>query len=165
LGPLLPRLRVTGANMAFRTCAIEQLRFDPSLGVNQNSLGGGEETAFVARIRARGGEVVWVPKMRLRHYVDPARLQIGYLVRLSRDRGKSSIREKGIPPGPRVAGAPVRLWIRYAAASAAAILGYVRGRRVRAAGRLAKSEYYRAKIAECRALARRQTAPSVSPGK
>jgi hypothetical protein len=132
--------------------AIAGLRFDPALGMTQTALGGGEETAFVAALRARGETVVWAPDMRVRHYVDPARMQVGYLIRLARDRGRSKIREKGIPAGPRVAGAPVRLWLRFFGAAAAAALTYLTGRRIRAAGRFARSESYRVRILECWAV-------------
>lgn len=120
LGLLPVNRRLTGANMAFRASAIAGVRFDPALGMSQTVLGGGEETAFVSAIRSRRGTVVWVPDMRVRHYVDPARMQLGYLIRLARDRGRSKIREKGIPRGPRIAGAPMRLWLRFFAASASA---------------------------------------------
>lgn len=155
LGPLPEPLRVTGANMAFKVAALGELRFDPALGVNQETLGGGEETALIAMVRARGGEVIWVPEMRLRHYVDPSRMQIGYLIRLARDRGRSSIREKGAPLGTSVAGVPLRLVMRLIAAGLRAGLAYVKGQRVRAAGHYAKCESYRAKIVECRALVER----------
>lgn len=154
LGPLPARYRITGANMAFRVSTLSGLQFDPSLGVVQSSLGGGEETAFVGQIRARGGEVVWAPQMSVRHYVEPSRMTVPYLIRLASDRGRSSIREKGIPGGRRIAGAPARLWLRLLTTAAAALGHFVAGRRIRAAGRLAKFESCRAKISECRAMSR-----------
>ena len=140
--------------MAFRTSAMEGLLFDPALGVNQASLGGGEETAFISVLRSRGGDVIWVPEMRVRHYVDPARMELGYLIRLARDRGRSSIRHKGIPKGIRVAGAPARLWMQMARAGLLTAFSYGTGQRIRSAGHFAKFESYRAKIAECWKVAR-----------
>ncbi len=149
LGSLPPRCRLTGANMAFSSRAIRGLTFDPALGVNQSSLGGGEETAFISALRGRGGEVVWVPDMKVRHYVDPARMELGYLIRLSRDRGRSGIREKGIPVGRRVAGVPGRLWLQLLQSGFKAVAMFCAGYRIRAAGHFAKFESHRAKISEC----------------
>lgn len=155
LGPLPSPLRLTGANMAFKVDALGDLRFDPALGVNQASLGGSEETAFITALRARGEEVVWAPDMRLRHYVDPARMQLGYLIRLARDRGRSAVREKGVPRAAKIAGAPVRFWVRLATASMKAGSAYLSGHRIRAAGHFATAEAARAKISECWAVRRR----------
>ena len=163
LGLLPERRRLTGANMAFRMSATAGLRFDPALGMTHTALGGGEETAFVEVIRTRGGAVVWAPDMRVRHYVDPARMQLGYLIRLARDRGRSKIREKGIPPGLRIVGTPVHLLRRLLAASTAAALAYVTGRRIRAAGHFARAESYRVRIWECWAVTREARAAQRSP--
>jgi glycosyltransferase involved in cell wall biosynthesis len=157
LGFLPPRRRLTGANMAFRASACLGIQFDPALGVKGTSLAGGEETAFITALRQRGGEVLWIPDMRLRHYVDPARMELAYLIRLARDRGSSSVRERGVPKGRQVAGAPVWLWGRLVQSMAKAAGWYVAGRRIRAAGHYAKAEHYRAKILECR---KRITAPA-----
>jgi hypothetical protein len=154
LGPMPAECRVTGANMAFKLGTLGDLRFDPALGVNQVSLGGGEETAFITVLRTRGWEVVWVPHMLVRHYVDPARMQLGYLIRLARDRGRSAVREKGVPRGIKIAGAPLRFWTRLVTASASAAGAYLTGHRVRAAGHFAKAEGARAKISECWAVMR-----------
>ncbi|NOT26803.1 MAG: glycosyltransferase [Acidobacteria bacterium] len=155
LGPLPSPLRLTGANMAFKLDTLGTLQFDPALGVNQASLGGSEETAYITALRARGEEVVWVPSMLLRHYVDPARMQLGYLIRLARDRGRSAVREKGVPRAAKIAGAPVRFWVRLATASVRAGRAYLSGHRIRAAGHFATAEAARAKISECWAVRRR----------
>jgi hypothetical protein len=152
IGELPDCFRLTGANMAFRVAAIQGLRFDPALGVSQTSLGGGEETTFISAVRGLGGTVVWVPAMRLRHYVDPGRMELSYLIRLSRDRGRSGVRAHGVPPGRRLAGAPLWLWVRFFRAFLKAAMAWTAGRKVRAAGHWAKSESYRAKIIESRRL-------------
>ena len=62
---------VFGANMGFRLSALGRLRFDPALGHKHGRTVAGEEVAMIAALRGAGGAVIWVPKMTLRHYVDP----------------------------------------------------------------------------------------------
>ncbi len=109
-GPLPDALLIFGANMAFRRDSVHGLRFNKRLGRTPTSLGGGEEVDFVNQVRARGGEVIWCPEMRLRHYVDPARMTVPYLVKYHEDAGETLARHKGIPPAPAVCGAPCWLW-------------------------------------------------------
>jgi glucosyl-dolichyl phosphate glucuronosyltransferase len=116
---------VFGANMAFRRQVHDDHPFDSSLGMKPSGLdpgsssaalpvGGGDECDLLRRIRARGGEVVWVPKMRVKHYVDPGRMTLNYLRPFLVDRGELFVRLKGVPPGKRVLGVPrwlLREWI------------------------------------------------------
>jgi glucosyl-dolichyl phosphate glucuronosyltransferase len=155
LGPVATSLPLTGANMGFRKSGIGSLRFDPNLGMNQSSLAGSEETAFISAIRARGGSVIWVPEMTLQHYVDPRRMEPAYLIRLARDRARSGTRARGLPRGPLIAGAPRWLWVQFLSAFVKAGIVRLGGNRIRAAGYWAKSEAYRAKISEYRLLSRR----------
>jgi len=79
-GPLALPATLYGANMAYRMAAIDGHRFNPMLGVTPDSSGGGEEHEFLRQLRARGGEVIWWPAMSLRHYVDPRRMTLAYLL-------------------------------------------------------------------------------------
>jgi glycosyltransferase involved in cell wall biosynthesis len=79
-GDLPGDLPIWTANTAYRLEAISGLSYDPRLGRGPNWRRGGEEEAFLRLLRARGGKVIWVPDMRVRHYVDPARMTLKYLI-------------------------------------------------------------------------------------
>lgn len=126
-GPLPDPLPVWGANMAFRRRDLDGLAFDPSLGRTPTSQRGGEEEAFVRQLRARGGLVVWCPQMRLRHYVDPSRMTLEYLMSFYVGQGEQLIRCNGVPtpPTPTLFGAPrwfvrrtIEAYLRYLVARA-----------------------------------------------
>jgi hypothetical protein len=53
---------------------------------------------------------VWVPGMAVRHYVDPGRLEIGYLLTFYRGVGLTWIRDHGALEGRQIRGAPLWLW-------------------------------------------------------
>lgn len=105
-GPLPPELLVFGANMAFSMRHVQDIQFDSKLGVVQDKGGVGEETLFIERIRAGGGTVIWVPRMRIKHFVDPSRMTLAYLLTYYSGRGRTWIRLTGMPDGPRVFGVP-----------------------------------------------------------
>ncbi len=93
--------------MAFRRDALgNDLRFDPRLGPSHGRATTSEETLLIDGLRARGAEVVWVPAMRLRHYVAPERMTLPYLMRFYRDFARGEARRKGPPAGARVLGVP-----------------------------------------------------------
>jgi hypothetical protein len=92
--------------MGFRLSSLSTIRFDPSLGHNHGRFVASEEVAVIAALRAAGGLVIWVPAMRLRHYVDPARMTQAYLVRHSEDYARGLVRMRGVPDGARIAGIP-----------------------------------------------------------
>jgi glycosyltransferase involved in cell wall biosynthesis len=123
---------IFGANMAFRRQAHLDYPFDSSLGtkplqVKRGStpsatlaVGGGEEVDLVLKVRSTGAQIVWVPAMRVKHYVDPHRMTFGYLRFHTMDRARQSVRWRGIPPGKRVLGVPrwlLREWLEVMAAS------------------------------------------------
>ena len=107
---LTPAQPIFGANMAYALTATRGLRFDPALGRNGHHEFGGDDTEFLARVHARGGAVMWVPGMRVRHYVDPYRMTLGYLRQFSFDRGRSATRMAPAYDGPHLWGAPRWLW-------------------------------------------------------
>ena len=81
-GPISDRQEISsenlfyGANMAFSVRGLGGLTFNPEFGVVQNRSILGEETVLVMKLRARGDVIVWVPDMRLKHYVDPKRMTL-----------------------------------------------------------------------------------------
>jgi glycosyltransferase involved in cell wall biosynthesis len=160
-GPLPDDLisAVYGVNMAFRKAAVDDLCFDTGLGPNPLEPGrAGEDGAFLARIRRGGGTVVWCPRMMLKHYVDPTRMTLDYLLRFSSDRGRTLIRREGPSDSVTLFGVPRWIWrhlaqerIKYALL---ALTPY------RTASLRALRECWRLKgmIAECRALQKEEAA-------
>jgi len=70
-----------GANMAFRTSVLRTTGFDPRLGRHRVGMLGGEETALIGHLLARGEMGRWVPGAAIRHYIPPERQTIRYLRR------------------------------------------------------------------------------------
>jgi glycosyltransferase involved in cell wall biosynthesis len=101
---------VYGANMAFALPAIRGLQFDPSLGTVSGSGIAGEEEDFVRRLRRSGGQVRWVPEMRVLHYVDPSRMTLAYLTAFAYDRGRTFARLYVDGAERRLFGAPRWAW-------------------------------------------------------
>jgi glycosyltransferase involved in cell wall biosynthesis len=111
--------RVHGANMACRRSRIGSASYNVTLGPSGTQWMGNDDTTFVEAARAEGGSVVWVPGMSVSHYVDPARLEIGYLRSFYRGVGLTWIRDDGPPAGRRMFGAPLWLWRKYLTHAAA----------------------------------------------
>jgi GT2 family glycosyltransferase len=109
-GPDDPIRGLVGANMGFRRAAIKDVRFDPLLGNTPGSLMGYEETDFVKRVLLLGGDIVWVSGMRLLHFVEPSRLKLSYLRKLTIDRHHYVGRHLERDAAPMLFGAPRWLW-------------------------------------------------------
>jgi glycosyltransferase involved in cell wall biosynthesis len=121
---------IFGANMAFRREVHLDYAFDPSIGSRPQqfdqgrspftlAVGGGDEIDLLRKIRSAGAQVVWVPTMRIKHYVDPHRMTFDYLRVDTMDRGRQSVRWQGLPSGKRVLGVPLwllRAWLEVTAA-------------------------------------------------
>ena len=101
---------IYGANMVYRRAATEGLRFDPALGPNAGVELGADDTEFLGRVRRGGGAVVWVPRMRVKHYVDPERMTLEYLTKFAFDRGRTTTRQAPAYHGPTLLGAPRWMW-------------------------------------------------------
>ena len=109
-----------GANMAYAMKAAKGIAFDPRLGVVEGVTLAGEEEAYQHELRRRGGHIVWLPAMRVRHFVEPQRMTLAYLKRYAYDRGRSFMRMHKGTGEPRILGAPrwawmlmVRAYLRY----------------------------------------------------
>jgi len=150
-GPVPAGCDLVGANMGFRAAAIAGLRFREDLGTNQAGTVGGDEMDFQAQIKARGGEVIWVPTMRVQHYVEPGRMTRQYLLKFAEDGGRREIRLRGEPPGAAVAGIPRWLVREAIGAQLRAMWSLVRGRQVDALVHLRRRHEFVGMIRECRA--------------
>jgi glycosyltransferase involved in cell wall biosynthesis len=121
---------VYGACMGFRRSQMRGLTFDPELGCLRDSGRVGEEVDLLARLRDAGGRVLWVPTMKLRHYVDPGRATLPYLRRYHDQKGQLWVRSLGVPEGAQVLGAPRWLWRKAAEAQLRSVWYAVTRRRV-----------------------------------
>jgi glycosyltransferase involved in cell wall biosynthesis len=127
---LKPDEDIYGASMGFRRSQLGGLTFDPTLGAIGTSGRVGEEVDFLTRLRAAGGLVLWVPGMRLRHYVDPGRATLPYLKRYHDQKGQLWVRNLGVPEGAQVLGAPRWLWRKAAEARVRSVWYAITRRRV-----------------------------------
>jgi hypothetical protein len=101
---------IYGACMGFRRSRLRRMTFNTSLGALENTGRDGEETDFLARLTAAGEQAIWVPTLRLRHYVDPRRTTLEYLARYHDQKGQAWVRNLGVPEGTQLLGAPRWLW-------------------------------------------------------
>lgn len=162
-GELPAGKEIYGANIGFRRSAIGDLKFDPTLGPNPFGAGRvGDETEFVERMRKTGRTAIWVPSMRVQHYVDPKRMTLAYLCEFSDGGGRTWIRWNGVPPGGQIAGAPLWLWRKSGEAWVRSKLLAVSGRRQDSLRQLREHHYLRGMIHECRAIAREKGARAVA---
>ena len=164
-GVLPEGAQVVGANMAFRRAAVAGLRFDPNLGTAPRpigrsnrrvtlALGAGEEDEYVRQLRARGGQITWIPSMEVRHYVDPRRMTLDYLRTLYVELGRVSVRVGGVPEGANFLGVPrwiVRKWVN---AGMASTYHGLFGSRVAALEQIRHRAYFRGIIEESWAFGR-----------
>jgi glycosyltransferase involved in cell wall biosynthesis len=159
-GTLPDDAQVVGANMAHRLEKVGRLRCDTRLGMTpikssgkeSLAVGGYEDYDFNNRLRAQGERFVWVPTMRVKHYVNPARMTLDYLRSFYAEGGRTEVRRLGIPSGPRIFGVPrwlIRLWIE---ASFKQILFRQTGPRATSLEWERKRCVLGAMISECRAI-------------
>jgi glycosyltransferase involved in cell wall biosynthesis len=72
--PFPARDHPLGANMAFRKSVFDKRCFSEHLGRSDANLMSGEEKQIFALIRREGGEILYVPGMRVTHFIHPERL-------------------------------------------------------------------------------------------
>jgi arylsulfatase A-like enzyme/glycosyltransferase involved in cell wall biosynthesis len=70
-------------------------QFSTKLGPVGHDLGGGEDSEYVLRAMARGERCQYAPDIVQHHYVDTERLQLGYLLKKSYQRTRSTARIRG----------------------------------------------------------------------
>lgn len=141
---------IYGACMGFRRSRLDGMRFDPALGALESTGRVGEETDFLLRLTARGARIVWVPAMRLRHYVDPKRTTLTYLKRYHDQKGQLWVRNVGVPEGTSFLGAPRWLWRKAAQAWVNACVASAARRRVPALVERRRYWWLKGMIKECR---------------
>jgi glycosyltransferase involved in cell wall biosynthesis len=117
LGPeprlLTDKEYVWGANMAFRSSGVHGLTYNTSVGPMPNKLMLCDDMAYIDKVRKAGGRLLWVPGMRVRHYVDPARMTLPYLEKYNRGLGESKARVAGSPAGAALVGRTVWVMLKW----------------------------------------------------
>lgn len=82
-----------GGNLVLRTWLFAEVgEFSTRYGPVGHNLGGGEDQEWVKRAMGRGARLQYVPDIVQYHYVDPARLKLGYLLRKAFERSASVVR-------------------------------------------------------------------------
>jgi GT2 family glycosyltransferase len=92
-----------GGNLFLRRKLFDRIgNFATELGPQGHNLGGGEDTDFVLRALHAGEQLIYIPDVLQHHYVDPARLRLGYLLRKSFQRSRAGVKTRHthtrIPP-------------------------------------------------------------------
>lgn len=154
--PLQPGEHVYGANMGMRRSRTEGLTFDARLGPVGKSGGLHDDVDIQGRIDVRGLARIWVPTMRVRHYVDPERMTPAYMLMYSGGSGKSEVLQYGPPnpDAPRLFGVPRYLIRQCGECYVRRMLAWVRSDRRTMFQNARQYAYYRGMIRGCREFAR-----------
>jgi GT2 family glycosyltransferase len=84
-----------GGNLFLRRKIFDRIgNFATELGPQGHNLGGGEDTDFVLRALNAGEQLIYIPDVLQHHYVDPARLRLGYLLRKSFQRSRAGVKTR-----------------------------------------------------------------------
>ena len=85
-----------GGNLVLRRDVFELAgQFSTELGPHGHDLGGGEDSEYVLRALSRGVRCQYEPDIVQHHYVDAERLRLGYLLKKSYQRTRSTSRIHG----------------------------------------------------------------------
>lgn len=91
--PFEPHEHPLGANMAFRRDVAKGFAFDVKVGHRAGCMFGGDETKYVAAIRAAGHSGLWIGAAKLRHFIPAARMTPTFLAKWCADNGTAEARE------------------------------------------------------------------------
>lgn len=93
----------SGGNVVMRRELFDRVGpFSLELGPRGHNLGGAEDVEWMRRALAGGARLQYIPEMIQYHYVDPARLTVGYLMRKAYERSASTTQLAGDPKGRRL---------------------------------------------------------------
>lgn len=98
--------------------------FSTDLGPRGHNLAGGEDTAYVLRALALGERLFYAPNIIQYHFVDPERLKLGFLLRLSFHRTYAAVRL-----GPGTGRMPHYVWRKLATYTTNALFSFTWDRR------------------------------------
>lgn len=136
----------SGGNAVVRTEWLARIGpFSTELGPVGHDLGGSEDSEWFLRALGVGARLWYAPAMLQRHHVDPERLELGFLMRLTRRRTESTVGLPGHEAG--CDGVPGWAWRKLGGYAARALLTLRADRRrfylMRAAAALGEVEGYR----------------------
>jgi arylsulfatase A-like enzyme/GT2 family glycosyltransferase len=81
-----------GGNQIIQVAALRRVGlFSTDLGPQGHDLGGGEDTEYMLRALRQGERLVYVPQIVQYHFVDQARLGLGYVMRKAFQRSQSGV--------------------------------------------------------------------------
>lgn len=87
---LFPKKNIPmGANMAFKASFLCKYKFPEHLGRKGNSLISGEENWVINKLLGEGLEILYLPNMRIKHFVAKERLSVEWLLNRYYYEGKS----------------------------------------------------------------------------
>lgn len=92
-----------GGNQIIQIASLKRVGdFSTELGPQGHDLGGGEDTEYMLRALRHGERLVYVPLIVQYHYVDKARLKLGYVMRKAFQRSQagvlfSNLSGRGVP--------------------------------------------------------------------
>lgn len=98
--------------------------FSTELGPQGHNLGGGEDTAFILKALSIGERILYSPDVVQFHYVDPARLKLGFLMRFAYQRTYAAVRL-----GSGTGKMPAYVWRKLATYATNAIFSFASHRR------------------------------------
>ncbi|MAS09667.1 glycosyltransferase family 2 protein [Salinisphaera sp.] len=104
-----------GCNLALRASVVGDLRLDENRGADGSSnYLQSAETDFIGRLIARGERVLFVPDAYVDHIIRPGQLTLAAVNARAFRRGRKNALEQTerYNSGPRIAGAPLKLWAR-----------------------------------------------------
>lgn len=82
-----------GGNLFMRHGVFDRVgEFSTDLGPQGHNLGGGEDAAFILKALSLGERILYSPDVVQFHYVDPARLKLGFLMRFAYQRTFAAVR-------------------------------------------------------------------------
>ncbi len=152
-----PECLVFTANMAVHRSAAAGIRFNTNVG---GRLPLGEDIDFVDRVRRAGGTVLWVPAMRVKHYVDPSRMTLEFLRRYRATAGAVHVRLGTWPPAPSLLGAPRWAWRAVIETYVKQAALQLRGNRIEHLKALRVHDFSRGMLSEFRRISAEAQTPS-----
>jgi glycosyltransferase involved in cell wall biosynthesis len=104
--PLMERELPNGANMAFRTNLLQNIRFNPMLGRVGSDLLSADDHDVCKRFCIQGFWGLWVGSARVQHYIPRERLTMTYIQRWFYGAGRTDVRLKRVAEGTMLCGVP-----------------------------------------------------------
>jgi glycosyltransferase involved in cell wall biosynthesis len=152
-GVLSDDMAIWTANTAYRMARVRGLDFDPRLGSSPTTKRCGEEEAFLRQLRGRGAEIVWLPSMKVKHYVDPVRMTLPYLESFQVGKGEEFVYQNdwAWQAGTTIMGVPPRLALKMARAFVRYQVSRLALPRAEALKNLSRYCYYRGMLKAVRA--------------